>query len=204
MKNIRSFSILLSLSVLTLINYSCKETATEQTPTEKQANVHPAKSQKSTSVKVSSSDVKNANHASNHLDTGGLKWTTFEDLAKAGKNKENKKYLVDVYTEWCGWCKVMDKKTFTDPKVQEYLRKNFHIVKFDAEQKQPVPFKNKDYEWRPGGRRGVNNLAVNLLGNRMSYPTIVYLDEDMNKITASPGYKKPDQLMKELEAIAKM
>ena len=137
-----------------------------------------------------------------HLDTGGLKWTTFDKIARSGENKGNKKYLVDVYTEWCGWCKVMDKKTFTDPKVQEYLRENFHIVKFDAEQKETVKFKEKDYKYIPGGRKGINQLALELLGNRMSYPTLVYLDENLNKITASPGYKKPDQLMKELKAIA--
>ena len=136
----------------------------------------------------------------NHLNTGGLHWTTFEGLAKED-NSEKKKYLIDVYTDWCGWCKVMDKKTFTDPEIQEYLRENFHIVKFNAEQRDKVPFKGKEYEWINGGRRGINRLAIELLGERMSYPTIVYLDENMNKITAAPGYKKPDQLMQELKAI---
>jgi len=139
----------------------------------------------------------------NHLNTGGMQWTTFDKIAKSGKNKGNKKYLVDVYTEWCGWCKVMDKKTFTDPTIQKYLNDNFHIVKFDAEQKETVKFKDKEYEYVNSGKRGINKLAVELLGNRMSYPTLVYLDENLNKITASPGYKKPDQLIKELKAIAK-
>lgn len=138
-----------------------------------------------------------------HLNAGGMKWTTFDKIAKSGKNESNKKYLVDVYTEWCGWCKVMDKKTFTDPGVQKYLEENFHIVKFDAEQRESVTFKDKKYNYVSGGRKGVNQLAIELLGNRMSYPTLVYLDENLNKITASPGYKKPDQLMKELKAIAK-
>jgi len=138
-----------------------------------------------------------------HLNAGGMKWTTFDKIARSGENKENKKYLVDVYTEWCGWCKVMDKKTFTDPDIQKYLDKNFHIVKFDAEQKESVKFKDKEYNYISGGKNGINQLALELLGSRMSYPTLVYLDENLNKITASPGYKKPDQLMKELEAIVK-
>ncbi len=139
-----------------------------------------------------------------HLDTGGLKWTTFDRLARENNAGDGKKYLVDVYTEWCGWCKVMDKKTFTDPEIQEYLRENFHIVKFDAEQRESVPFKGQQYDWVSGGRRGINKLALELLGNRMSYPTLVYLDENMNKITASPGYKTPEQLIEELKAISQM
>jgi len=140
----------------------------------------------------------------NHLNTGGLQWTTFERLAKQTENIGNKKYLVDVYTEWCGWCKVMDKKTFTDPQIQKYLRENFHIVKFDAEQKEKLSFKGKEYEWISTGRKGINKLSLELLGNKMSYPTLVYLDENMNKITASPGYKTPEQLIKELKAIKAM
>jgi len=139
-----------------------------------------------------------------HLNTGGLEWTTFEKIARENKGADGKKYLVDVYTEWCGWCKVMDKKTFTDPAIQAYLRENFHIVKFDAEQRENVSFKGKEYEWVSGGRRGINKLAIELLGNRMSYPTLVYLDENMNKITASPGYKTPEQLIEELKAINNM
>lgn len=139
-----------------------------------------------------------------HLNTGGLKWNTFDMIDKMPENKGDKKYLIDVYTEWCGWCKVMDKKTFTDPGIQEYLRENFHIVKFDAERREPVPFNGKKYEFVSGGRRGINTLAIELLGNRMSYPTLVYLDENMNKITASPGYKTPEQLLAELKAISNM
>ncbi len=135
-----------------------------------------------------------------HLNTGGLEWTTFDRLAK-NPPKDKKKYFVDVYTEWCGWCKVMDKKTFTDPEIQDYLKKNFHIVKFDAEQRENISFKGKEYQWINGGRKGINQLAIELLGNRMSYPTMVYLDENMNKITSSPGYKTPEQLIVELKAI---
>lgn len=150
---------------------------------------------------TAASPAKEESHSEEHLNTGGLMWTTFDKLANED-NSSKKKYLVDVYTEWCGWCKVMDKKTFTDPAIQNYLKKNFHIVKFDAERKDPVPFKGKQYEWVAGGRRGINKLAVELLGNRLSYPTLVYLDENMNKITSSPGYKTPEQLIQELKAIS--
>ena len=132
-----------------------------------------------------------------------IQWLTWEEVTRR-MEAAPRKIFVDIYTDWCGWCKVMDKKTFTDPAIQKYLKKNFHIVKFDAERKNPVPFKGKQYEWVAGGRRGINQLALELLGSRLSYPTLVYLDENMNKITSSPGYKTPEQLIQELKAINDM
>lgn len=137
-----------------------------------------------------------------HLITGGMQWMSIDDLAR-NKAIGSKKYLIDVYTEWCGWCKVMDKKTFSDPRVQEILKESFNIVKFDAERKDPILYNGKTYEWKAGGRKGNNELALHLLDGKMSYPSLVYLDEKMNKIRISPGYKNPEQLIQELEVITK-
>jgi thioredoxin-related protein len=131
---------------------------------------------------------------------GGMEWLSLEELQIVAKT-DKKKVLVDVYTDWCGWCKVMDKKTFTDPEVKKYLADNFHVVKFNAEQKAPIVFKGKEYNWKPSGRRGVNMLAVEMLNGRLGYPTIVYLDEDLNKIKAVAGYKTPSQLMADIKSL---
>ena len=180
------------------------ETAQAQAPT---SGGHPAQGLDKRDRTKTDKVVAQAKHqhqqkqSTDHLMTGTLQWTTFDRIAKKDMDGNKKKFLVDVYTDWCGWCKVMDKKTFTDPTVQKYLEDNFHVIKFDAEQKAPVPFKGKDYAWKPGGRNGINTLAIELLGNRQSYPTMVYLDENMNKIKSIPGYKKPEQLLSELKAI---
>lgn len=188
MKN-NIFSVL-SLVMLMLITISCNKdnASVENQTTQQTTRTHPAQ-------KVKPTDSKKADNANNNLN-----WLTFEQAAKLG-NKGSKKYLVDVYTNWCGWCKVMDKQTFSDPTIQAYLEDNFHVIKFNAEQKESIDFKGKSYEWIPAGRRGVNMLAMELLGSRLSYPTLVYLDENMNKIRSSPGFKKPDQLISELKVI---
>lgn len=130
-----------------------------------------------------------------------LKWLTIEEASEIGSGDNDKKFLVDVYTDWCGWCKVMDKKTFTDPAVIKYLNENFYVVKFNAEQKEPATFKGKKFEWTPMGRNGVNQLGVELLQGRLSYPTIVYLNSKLEPIDIRPGYKTPEQLLAELQTL---
>jgi thioredoxin-related protein len=130
-----------------------------------------------------------------------LTWLSIEQASDLADGNNDKKFLVDVYTDWCGWCKVMDKKTFTDPEVIKYLNENFHIVKFDAEQKESVKYKGNTYNWEAMGRTGVNKLAFELLQGRLSYPSLVYLNENLEPIRVSPGYKEPAQLLAELKAL---
>lgn len=131
-----------------------------------------------------------------------LSWMTMEDISQlASSSKNDKKVLVDVYTDWCGWCKVMDRKTFSDPEVIAYLSKNFHVVKFDAEQREAVNYRGKVYEWQPAGRRGINLLGYELLKGKMSFPSLVYLNENLDPIKVSPGFKEPAQLLAELKSL---
>lgn len=138
---------------------------------------------------------------SNNNTSTELSWLTVEQASKIASNNNSKKFLIDVYTDWCGWCKVMDKKTFTDPEVIKYLNDNFHVVKFDAEQKASITYKGNVYSYQSMGRSGVNMLAYELLQGRMSYPSLVYLNENLEPIIVSPGYKEPAQLLSELKAL---
>ena len=131
---------------------------------------------------------------------GELKWYTWEEAVAANK-KEPRKIMVDVYTDWCGWCKRMDATTFTDETVSAYMKKNFYPVKLDAEQKEDIVFDGNTFKFQPYGRRGAHELAIQLLNGRMSYPSIVYLNEKFEIITVSPGYKMPDDIMKELRFV---
>lgn len=140
-------------------------------------------------------------NAGSQSGNGALTWLTIEEAGKLGASNNDKKFLIDVYTDWCGWCKVMDKKTFSDPELIKYLNDNFHVVKFNAEQKETLSFRGQTYNWQSSGRNGVNMLALELLQGRLSYPTLVYLNENLEPIRVSPGYKDAPQLIAELKSL---
>lgn len=121
---------------------------------------------------------------------------TFEEAVAMTKNEGNtKKVFIDVYTDWCGWCKKMDKDTFQNPEVAQYMQENFYMVKFNAEGKEPIEFDGRTFEYVPSGRRGYHQLAAALLQNRLSYPTVVFLDENMKMLSPVPGYQKVQPFM---------
>ena len=121
-----------------------------------------------------------------------VKWLSFEEAVEQNK-KNPKKIFVDVYTDWCGWCKVMDKNTFNHPEIAAYLNENFYPVKLDAEQKEDIVFNNHTFKFVSSGSRGYHELAASLLNGKLSYPTVVFMDEQLRIIQPLPGYQKPEQ-----------
>lgn len=125
-----------------------------------------------------------------------VNWMTIEE-AVAAQKKEPRKILIDVYTTWCGPCKMMDSNTFTNQDVVSFINKNFYAVKFNAESGAEVEFKgtkynNPDYDPNARGRNGVHEFSRAL---RVSaYPTIVYLDESLEMIAPIKGYQSPQQI----------
>ena len=133
--------------------------------------------------------------------TAQIEWLSWEEAIERNKT-EPRKLLVDVYTEWCGWCKKMDKTVFTDPVIEKYVSENFYAVKFDAEQKGTLKYDGHTFKFNTGiGRRGSHELAYALLDGRMSYPSIVYLDEARDRISISPGFKPAAKFIDELKFI---
>ena len=62
------------------------------------------------------------------------------DEARAAQKKEPKKIFMDVYTNWCGPCKLLDKNTFQNPDVSRYISEHFYAVKFNAEGTEEIAF----------------------------------------------------------------
>ncbi|MBQ5540320.1 MAG: DUF255 domain-containing protein [Bacteroidales bacterium] len=115
-------------------------------------------------------------------DLGPIKWLTFEEAEKLD-SAENRPFLIDVYTDWCGWCKRMMATTFHNRQLASYINQNFYCVRFDAETQDTIQFLGQT--WVSDGHN--NRLARHLLGDRMSYPTIVYMDKQKH-IAPVPGY----------------
>lgn len=125
-----------------------------------------------------------------------INWLTVDEL-EAAQAREPRKVMIDVYTQWCGPCKMMMRNTFTNADVIRYLNENFYAVKFDAEGPNAVEFKgqtysNPNYVPNKPGRNGVHELSRAL--QVRAYPTLVYLDENLEMIAPISGYKNPQQL----------
>ena len=117
-----------------------------------------------------------------------VQWMSFEEALEA-QQKEKRKMIIDVYTDWCAWCKKMDQSTFSNEFIIEYVNQHFYPVKFNAEQKEDILFKEKTYKYVKYGRNGYHELAVALTQGRLNYPTIVFMDEDLSIIQALRGFQ---------------
>lgn len=122
-----------------------------------------------------------------------VKWYTFEEAVELNKT-EQRKIFIDVYTDWCGWCKKMEATTFTDPVITNILNKEYYAVRFDAETTDTIGFAGKQFVNDGGRSRSPHQLAVALLQGKMSYPSVAYLNEDNQLLTSVPGYYTPDRL----------
>jgi thioredoxin-related protein len=120
-------------------------------------------------------------------ETEEVNWITIEEAYELNQTQP-KKILVDIYTDWCGWCKRMDKTTYANPAIVKYINENFYAVKLDAEQKEDITILDNTFKFVGEGRKGYHELAAALLQGKMSYPTTVFLDESFNMIQPIAGY----------------
>ena len=122
-----------------------------------------------------------------------IKWYTLTEAIELNKT-EPRNFIVDVYTNWCGWCKRMDAQTFSNEVIADFVNENYYAVKFNAEQREPIEMGDKTYNFVSNGSRGYHEMDVVLTKGRLSYPTIVYLDDELRHLDVVPGYKDAQQL----------
>tara|TARA_B100001057_G_scaffold500179_1_gene613946 strand:- start:462 stop:1043 length:582 start_codon:yes stop_codon:yes gene_type:complete len=126
-----------------------------------------------------------------------INWINLNELEDALKiNKKN--IIIDMYTNWCGPCKLMDRNTFANKYISKFINENYHAVKFNAEGNETVSFMDKVFQnpnfdvKRVNSRNGTHQFT-RFLGVS-AYPTTIFLDKDMSLITPVRGYLIPKQL----------
>ncbi len=122
-----------------------------------------------------------------------INWLSFDQLHEAYA-KNPKPIIVDLYTDWCGWCKVMDRTTYKNEKVVAYINEHYYAVKYNAESKDSVMFNNQKFGYNNGYR--TNEVALYLSFNKLEYPNTIFLSSLDARPAPLSGYMKP----KELEA----
>ena len=127
-----------------------------------------------------------------------INWLSFEE-AFALHQTAPKKWVIDVSTEWCGWCKRMDQTTFSDSLVIEHVNANFYAVALDGEHKEDIIIGDQTYKFVAEGRRGYNQLPAELMGGKMSYPTIIFFGDDLQNYGPVPGYRDARDFLQLLE-----
>ncbi|OQC61733.1 MAG: thiol:disulfide interchange protein precursor [Bacteroidetes bacterium ADurb.Bin012] len=125
-----------------------------------------------------------------------VQWQTFESAIAKNEGKIKKKVFIDVYTDWCGWCKKMDATTFSEKAVASYMNEHFYCGKLNAERCDSIRYNGKIYvNTCPSSKKSAHQLAIALLQGRMYYPSYVILDENNQKLTSFEGYLKPEEMM---------
>lgn len=122
---------------------------------------------------------------------GGIRWVNFEEGLELAR-KEKRMLLVDVYTDWCHWCKVMDEKTYGNRAVIDYANKNIVMAKLNAETKEKFSYKGVKY----------SGSELAMMFGVSGFPTTLFLEPSGEFITRIPGFIPPDQFKMILRFLA--
>lgn len=117
-----------------------------------------------------------------------VRWMSFEEAVKKAETKP-KKIFIEVYTDWCKWCKHLENTTFSEDKIAKYLNEHYYPVKLDAQYKNSIVYNNVEYTYVKAYPQGYHELAAELLSGKLSFPSIVILEEGGKVIQALDGYK---------------
>ena len=103
--------------------------------------------------------------------------------------RQNLPIMVSVYNNGCSWCEHMINTTYKDNKVIDYISQNFIAIKLNIEEKKPLHFKSKDYNFVKKGSHSYHTLAVDLLDGRYGTPAVIFVDQNQEVLQSLIGYK---------------
>ena len=127
-----------------------------------------------------------------------FKWYTVMEAIELQKTT-NKKIFIDVFTTWCGPCKMLEANTFSNPTIRTLLAEYYIPAKFNAESGDTIVFNGETYtnpKYSPTPRQSTHPFAIYIASTPqgLGYPTMVFLDEKLEMIQPIPSYVTPDQL----------
>lgn len=102
---------------------------------------------------------------------------SFEEILKLAQ-KDKKKVVIQVYADWCSWCKKMEKETYPSDEVQKELKRNYYLYRLNGESSETIEY---------DGRKWTKAELTKAFGIR-GFPSTIFLNYNSKPITVLPGY----------------
>lgn len=171
--------------LLAIVFFTCKKSNL-------QASIYSPENRASTYVKADETFGSFASlNYTNYSEKSLVNWVTFEEAYNLCKLKP-RPIMVDIYTTWCGPCKMMSSQTFNHPQIAKYINENFYAVKFDAESKDSVKFDKYTFvSSDPTNPKAPHHFAASILDNNLAYPSIVFLSNQIQRLDIIRGFMPP-------------
>ena len=172
--------------ILAIAFYTCKKSAL-------QASINSPENRVSNFIHEDNStfSLVSANTYTEFHEKSLVNWVTFDEAYILCK-KNPRPIMIDVYTTWCGPCKMMSAQTFNNPEIAAYINNKFYAVKFDAESKDSVKFDKYVFvSTDVTNPKAPHQFAASILDNHLAYPSIVFLNNQIQRLDVLKGFMPP-------------